>query len=249
MEKLRRLDDVVVIRLLLMLLVVLYHAFCPAAGIWKPIDGMDDSPVAYWWIAKFSSSFVMETFVFISGYLFGYQMSKKSAMQFSMSAVVKRKAKRLVIPSIIFSVLYLITINNAYDSATGVAYGILNGVGHMWFLPMLFWCFVFTSIAIKFNAKPEWVFALLIVLSLFSFVPLPFRISSAFYYMLFFYVGYWLKRYEIDIVKMMNIRCMSVIGVLYLFVFVGFTLFNKWGGVQRTLCQQSCREINAIAVK
>lgn len=64
-------NDVVVMRVILVALLILYHSFAPFSGNWDPIYSFD-SPV-YFWIGKFGYSFFLEAFVFISGLLAGYQ--------------------------------------------------------------------------------------------------------------------------------------------------------------------------------
>lgn len=69
------LEDVVVLRLSLIVLLVLYHSFCIFSGAWEVPKDYPLIPI-YWWIAKTSYMFMLETFVFISGYLFGFQVQK-----------------------------------------------------------------------------------------------------------------------------------------------------------------------------
>ena len=65
------LKEVVVIRLFLLIALVLYHAFAPFSGAWSPISDADI--LGYGCIAKLMYAFLLESFVFISGYVYGYQ--------------------------------------------------------------------------------------------------------------------------------------------------------------------------------
>ena len=79
---------------------------------------------------------MLESFVFISGYLVGYQVLIKKR-----ELIIMNKVTRLLVPSILFSLIYWLIFNyNGIVSET-FFYDLVNGVGHMWFLPMLFWCF------------------------------------------------------------------------------------------------------------
>ena len=60
------LEDVVVLRLSLIVLLVLYHSFCIFSGAWEVPKDYPLIPI-YWWIAKTSYSFMLETFVLFQG--------------------------------------------------------------------------------------------------------------------------------------------------------------------------------------
>ena len=58
--------EVAFIRPILIVLLVVYHAFIIYRGGWEPPVGFKNV-VVYKWIAEVSYSFMLETFVFISG--------------------------------------------------------------------------------------------------------------------------------------------------------------------------------------
>ena len=66
----------------------------------------------------------------------------------------------------------------------------------MWFLPMLFWCFIGAWLLEQVKIKDRWKMALLIALNLFCFVSLPLRISNAASYMVYFYGGFLTYKYS-----------------------------------------------------
>jgi len=74
------LSDAAIIRIILVVLLVLYHAFAPFSGAWSPIEGYEEV-AAYWWLDKLSYAFMLETFVFVSGYVFGYQVRMKGEIK------------------------------------------------------------------------------------------------------------------------------------------------------------------------
>ena len=114
------LQDVVLIRLVLIILLVLYHAFAIYNGAWSMPNGIDEVR-PYWWIATLSYSFMLETFVFLSGYVFGFQIREKYKGQISFTNAVVNKAKRLLVPSIVFSVLYFFIFNSESTVSGGGA--------------------------------------------------------------------------------------------------------------------------------
>ena len=147
--------EVVPIRLFLIVMLVFYHAFAIFTGAWKPIAGYPEIP-GYALLGNLSYACLLETFVFISGYVFGYQVRVKGDTALSAKKLLVKKFKRLIIPSIIFSIAYLLIIKGFHDSLLTTSYQILCGVAHMWFLPMLFWCFVIVWIIEKLKLKKKY---------------------------------------------------------------------------------------------
>ena len=56
-----------------------------------------------------------------------------------------------------------------------MVYSILNGCGHMWYLPMLFWCFVLTWLLLQTKMKEQ--YRVLILLALYFLFFLTFAVS------------------------------------------------------------------------
>lgn len=132
-----------------------------------------------------------------------------------------------MIPCMVFSLLYILLFGNIGQPIQTTLYGLLNGVGHMWFLPMLFWCFVDVWLIEKLRLKPRWVLPLLFAASLVSFLPLPFRIGTAMYYMLFFYVGYILQKEDISLDRFYTLKHCIAATVAFLILFPTLTLLRE----------------------
>ena len=179
------LKEISIMRPLLILLLVLFHSFIIYGGGWEePVGFMEIPP--YRNIAEWTYAFMLESFTFISGYVWLHVCDIKGTG--SMISLIKNKTKRLLVPMLIFGLLYNICFMD-YTSFTEVVYEVLNGAGHIWYLPMLFWCFVEAWILkhIKIN---EWIkITGLALLAIFcSELPIPFRIATSFYYLFFFYL-------------------------------------------------------------
>lgn len=185
MEQKQLLTNVAIIRPLLIVLLVFYHAFAIYSGSWAPIDGFPEIK-AYWWLDKLSYAFMLETFVFVSGYVFGYQVRIKGEKKLEAKSLFFSKFKRLIIPSIVFSLIYIVLFKDISQPVEITIKEIIEGVGHMWFLPMLFWCFACVWVIEKLRMRPQYVLPLLMLCSIFSFVPLPLQLNKTMYYMLFF---------------------------------------------------------------
>lgn len=213
----QQLSEIVVIRPLLVVLLVFYHAFAiyGGEGAWEPIEGFP-KVYAYWWLDRLSYAFMLEMFVFISGYVFGYQVRTRGENKLMGRSLLPSKIKRLILPCMIFSLLYILLYGDITQPIYRTLYGLINGVAHMWFLPMLFWCFVAVWLFEKVNLGIKAGVLLTILASLVSVNGLPLQLSHTMYYLLFFYVGYVVQRYDIDLRKFYTKR----VAIISLFVFI-----------------------------
>lgn len=212
-----RLDEVTLMRTILALLIVFMHAFTCYQGMWSPPKGYVDI-VAYKWIARTSFSFALEAFVFISGYLFAFQLIglKRTCTFIEM---IINKLKRLILPSIIFGILYFILFY-PYKGFGNAVYTIINGCGHMWFLPMLFWCFVGGWLIEKVKISDGWKLVFLVCLYLFWPVQLPLQLTAATNYMVFFWGGYVVYKFRVKICNTLTLKHVFLFWLLFAAAFV-----------------------------
>ena len=173
-KKVIRLDEVTLMRCILALLIVFMHSFTCYNGGWPEPEGFVDVPV-FKWMSRFSFAFTLQAFVFISGYLFAFQRitSKRTG-----GHLIINKLKRLILPSILFSIVYFI-IFYPYKGLGNAVYSIINGCGHMWFLPMLFWCFIGGWLLDQIKIGNGWKLGFLLFLNVFwvIYLPLPFQLN------------------------------------------------------------------------
>lgn len=209
-----RLDEVTAMRTILALLIVLMHSFTCYQGGWSLPEGCIDIPL-YKWIARVAFAFTLEAFVFISGYLFAFQ---KITLNKS-GRVIINKLKRLILPSIIFSVLYFV-IFFEYKGLGNFVYSIINGCGHMWYLPMLFWCFVGVVILQKIKIGDGWKLLLLALINLFWPLSLPFQIETATNYIFYFYLGYVVYKYSERIKESITTKSLIISWIIFIVVFI-----------------------------
>ncbi|SEF81495.1 Fucose 4-O-acetylase [Bacteroides thetaiotaomicron] len=190
----RNLDEISLIRPILIVLLVLYHAFCPWTGAWETFCGFEENDV-YRWIADFSYSFMLPTFVVVSGYVWAFQREELQRKE-GLSTLFSKKFRRLMIPCIIFSFVYSlifgITQNGESPRINDYISLLVNGAGHLWFLPMLMSCFIICWTIIRLTIRWRFKFLLAFVFSFFGFLKLPFMAGSALYYSFFMLLGYWL---------------------------------------------------------
>lgn len=216
------LNDLIIIRPMLIVLLVFYHAFAVYGGAWTPIEGFPDI-AAYWWLDRLAYAFMLEAFVFISGYVFGYQVRTKGLVVLQPKTFFCKKIKRLIVPCMVFSLLYILMFGNINQPISKTFYGMIGGTAHMWFLPMLFWCFVIIWGIEKLNAKPKMAFTLLFLCALCSFVTLPLQLSATLYYLPFFYIGYIIQRCHLSIEHFYTKRNTLISLLLFLVLFVILT--------------------------
>ena len=134
-------------------------------------------------------------------YYFLLENMYRAMMIFWLTCLVgypRTSAPEPILPSIVFSVIYMFLFNGYEKPLPTVVYNLLSGTGHMWFLPMLFWCFVFVFLAEKTRLSTKWIVGASFIMLFASVLPLPFRINTAMYYFVFFYIGYCIKRYELS---------------------------------------------------
>jgi hypothetical protein len=222
-----RFHEVDLLRLIVIILLVAYHAFCPYRNAW-PTVYQDLTIPSYKWLDWLFYITLLETFTLISGYLFGYQMVTKSGVK--IKQLIITKFHRLLIPSILFSIAYLYILkdpsqNTLYENISSIFYG----VGHMWYLPMLFSCFVVTWFFHRLHWKPYIVLILLFLLmSLdFSGFYLLARFAIRPYYLLFFYMGFCLKAYSFDpmpYATWKNILLSTVCSAVCFYIVIAFRL-------------------------
>lgn len=184
--KTNRLREIDIIRTFVIIVLVAFHAFAPYSNGWvMPISPGKEYTV-YHWISKFLYSGMLETFVFISGYVYALGNTLKNP---STMDLVHSKLKRLYMPCIFWGVIFFLIF---YDSSKlftlNTLYLVGNGIAHLWFLPMLFWCFILEKAIIwKIGLNMIWI---LFILAILPYPTLPFRIGISMYYILFFHLGY-----------------------------------------------------------
>lgn len=103
-KKVFYLKEVNVIRPLAIIMLVLMHAFTIYGGSWPKPEKTYDVEV-YFWIQKLSFACMLEMFVFLSGYVFAYQVCELKK-KYSSYQLIKVKFKLLIMPSIVFSIIY-----------------------------------------------------------------------------------------------------------------------------------------------
>ena len=230
-EKRLRLNEVDAIRSILVILLVLYHSFCMYDNKWELCDNAFDINM-YKWISRFAYAFLLQGYFFMSGYIWAFQKEilKKNE---SFIQLVKAKSIRLLLPSLSFGVVYYLLFYKgapiSSESDTILCFDslmyVLNGPGHLWFLPALFWCFVLTFLLNKVKLTPLLKLIITLLCALLPYLALPFRLGWTMFYIFFFYLGYFafLKR---DYFIKLSAKVMYSWGGYLLFIGIFILLYS-----------------------
>lgn len=117
------LNDVMIMRPIVIFLLIVTHSFTMyTGGSWSLPEGINEV-YAYGEIAHIAFSFMLETFVFISGYLFAMQQQRQ---QKPFTFFLLKKLQRLVVPGVIFSTAYIACFDNEIFKSEGIILEILN---------------------------------------------------------------------------------------------------------------------------
>lgn len=212
------LNDVYIIRPIAIFLLIVYHSFIIYRGGWPEPIGYQYIGT-YDWIATLCSAFRLELLVFCSGYLFALTLVRK---QQKLCEIASSKAKRLLLPSVVFSILYVVLFFNTKEkSLLELLIVVITGTGHMWYLPMLYWVMLMCYGVDKLDYSMKKKILGLGALPLFSILPLPLQIDRAVYYALFFYLGMLIYRNREEIISKVKSLKQVFLGMsLFIFTYV-----------------------------
>lgn len=129
------------------------------------------------------------------------------------------KLKRLILPGIIFSAAYF-AIFYQYKGIGNLIYEVIAGCGHMWFLPMLFWCFIGGWLLEKIKVSDWLKLGFLVALNLLSLVSLPFRLPEAAKFMFYFYAGFVFYKNVDRIKRLLTTKRLVIMWLFFVIVFI-----------------------------
>lgn len=160
----------------------------------------------------------MPMFIFVSGYLFAFLRQKGKYQNFVDLA--KNKAKRILLPYFVFGLIMMATTNNFHPLA--LFYG---NYWHLWFLPMLFWCFIIAYLLNKWVMSFESQIIILLfcfILSLFpSFIPRLLGIHYITIWFCWFYLGMVIYHHkDVIISNIAKYKLVYILIFIYLFIYL-----------------------------
>jgi surface polysaccharide O-acyltransferase-like enzyme len=132
-----KLQDISMLRAIAIIIVVAFHIYGMTYQGNHFCQEMKDSYAAIYFIPLnvIGINLAMPLFTFISGYLFQFLLEKGKYA--TWKNLIFKKTKRIFLPFYVWTVIMMITTNSCNSQAL-----IRGGYWHLWYLPMLFWCFV-----------------------------------------------------------------------------------------------------------
>lgn len=208
-----RLELIDIVKIAMMLTVVFYHACMFFTGNWflktKPV--YTATYIANF--AEYLNMFHVQTFTMASGFLFYYLKSIGKYNDFYVD--IKKRAKRLLLPYLIVMVTWVIPFYIFYNGfdLKKIIYKYILGCApsQLWFLPMLFWQFIFFYYLFNKRVATFKGMIIMIAISIVGgavankiFIVNFFQINTAIAYAMYFYLGAFLYEKGNQIKKTMT---------------------------------------------
>lgn len=182
------------LRSVAVIVVVFFHIY---ALFWqKGIYGLaDDCNPWYIMIRCGFITVAIPLYFCLAGYCFAW--SFKQGHYQGINEVIKKKAKRLLLPFFVFSAVMIVIS----DGTISIGHVLRGNLAHLWFLPSLFWCFVFGYILLRYTeAHPLVCIPFWLLTSLFPMtdivVPRIFGLQGTYDYLCWFVLGLLLNTYN-----------------------------------------------------
>jgi peptidoglycan/LPS O-acetylase OafA/YrhL len=208
----QRLDDVVILRSFAIILVVLYHSY--GLNLFLPSAPLKST---YTFIFSVLLGGRMPLYVFISGYLFSYLYNQRGKYQ-SFIPFVKNKFRRLIIPYLVFSVLYWSLLGDSSHFSSLYRQLMQGDSYHFWFLIMLFYCFIVTHLLHRVtNIRLQvLILVLALIIRVIPLSSLPLGLIYFRRFFLWFYFGYFIlyNRDKFPILRQTKFVFITLIGWL-----------------------------------
>ena len=216
------------LRVLCVCLLITYHSFAIFTGSWERPESVSIID-CYRWIGRIAYSFMLPLWVFISGFLWGYQLYGK-CKRLTFIGLVRKKTAKLLVPAYLFSLLYLLAFGSVSDLTQPFNLLIfLSGEGHLWFLPMLFWVFIYSYFVISINVPDYIKFPIVLVISALAWNLPSLGLGSGLYYLQFFYIGILTFKYQYIInTYLTKWNTIVFLGIGYIVSFVLLNPYIEW---------------------
>ena len=195
-----KMQNVSILRVCSMMLIVLYHSLCFYIGVWWYLSTVEE-PI--WKLIAFPVVKVgLTTFVFISGFLYGYMYIERGKYRKVKSFIIN-KSKRLLIPYFFWGIVMILMMPLLHIPWINL----FTGIAHLWFLLMLFEIFVLMALLNKLGIGVQKAKILDFVVVIISFILLYvwkqysshqhfFGIDNTLYYLPAFFVGFYFAKYR-----------------------------------------------------
>ena len=185
----QRLDNLSIIRGISILVVVAFHAYGMMYVHFDEATNQMYSDLYEQFNQSVLICIAMPMFVFVSGYLFQYLLGMGKYP--TWRELIAKKAQRILLPFLVFSWIFMATTGDWRPFAP-----IIQGTyWHLWFLPMLFWCFFIYYVFHKLGLmNKHWFTISILLISLLlvsapKFVPMYIGLHNIHKWFFWFYLG------------------------------------------------------------
>ena len=198
--------NIVFIRFLAIVLVMLGHSIIIYSNDWNIYTTANQSEFLNE-IKQVINIIQMPIWFCISGFLF-YSSTKKNDFR----KLLKNKVYRLLIPFVIIGLSYLFPIRYIIKYKNYIQHSLIYNIivnliigkdnGHLWYLPTLFFTFIFSYFFLKIKEKikiNDYIYIILIaVVGVFG-TRIPLYLGNMFRYLVYFNIGYIMNKNKIKI--------------------------------------------------
>lgn len=227
--KVQELQNCNFVKIVLMIFVILGHS----TALWSSSGWFNQPPVENsnfcLWTIRFLGHFHIYGFVLVSGYIFSYIRFEKNGYK-KMVPFILNKSKRLLVPYIFVSIIWVVPWNLLYfdNTVKELCYKFLLGVSpaQLWFILMLFNVFLigFFIIPLLYD-KPVLGCVICFVLwgigtlGLIIF-PNVFQLFTSLQYFLIFYIGVQMRHYSTYIFRKIPNIVYLVFYIILLIIYI-----------------------------
>ena len=202
-------------------------------GTWGPYPRVDEAPLLGY-LAEWMNTWHIYAFTLISGYIFYYIKYEKGGYKKYLS-FLGNKALRLLVPYVFIAAVWVGPINVLLMPDESIIQKFVLGISprQLWFLLMLFWVFaIFWLISNIVNKKPLLGGVIVcIAYCVGMFAPSYFCFSRGLQYLLFFYIGFMMRKCDLG-----NKILYKIPSIVYFVVDIGlFLVCELLGGYENLL--------------
>lgn len=216
-QKKERLQSISIIRAISITFVVAFHAYGMMYASHFPATKELYRSIYFPINQFYFINIAMPMFVFVSAYLFAFLTAKNKYPTFSY--LIKNKIKRILLPYFCFGMIMMASTNNFHPLEL-----LSGGFWHLWFLPMIFWCFLITYLLSKqrfcSTNKGTWLILLFcfVIALMDTFLPRILGLHNLTQWYCWFYLGWAVYQYKDWL--MTTIKRFKLIYVLLFIYFV-----------------------------
>lgn len=190
----KRIDSISILRVFCVLVVVFFHCygmmyadahFPHTISVYESLYFVPNQCIFI--------NIAMPMFVFVSGYLFEYLLFRGRYP--TWGNLLQKKGIRILLPYFVFGLIFMATTGDWHPLQ------LLNGgYWHLWFLPMLFWCFImgYGVHKIKLKIHLELIFMFVCFCGTFvpKFIPMLLGLRDITPWFYWFYLGMLVYKYK-----------------------------------------------------